>query len=255
MEQMDQPRDSRTGPEAQTATRQLRVSRPPVAIGQNGLEFRTEIRLDLAIELSRLPVQRFLKRIIDLSLALLGLIALSPLLLLVAILIKLDSEGPVLFMQRRVGKAGRFFTMYKFRSMYINAAELRQKMNLERRPGDPRDTKVRNDPRVTRIGLFMRRTSIDELPQLFNVIFGDMSLVGPRPALASEAIEWDPQYFYRLAVEQGCTCIWQVSGRSDTTFQDQMRMDAQYVRDWNLWMDFKLMVRTVFAILTGRGAY
>lgn len=259
MEQFDKTMDSRGSSEAPIQIRAPRSSagpsRAPVRIGLSGLEFQRDVRLELSIYLARHPVQRFVKRIFDMTLATLGVLLLSPLLIFIACAIKWDSPGPVFFLQRRVGKGGRFFTMIKFRSMYTNAAEIRRAMKLERRPGDPRDTKVRNDPRITRVGRFIRRTSLDELPQLFNVIFGDMSLVGPRPALASEAVEWNTAYFKRLAVEQGCTCIWQVSGRSDTSFQDQMRMDAHYVRHWSLWMDCVLIVRTIIVMLTGRGAY
>ncbi len=230
-------------------------SRPPAAINDNGLIFSTEAKMQISLFSARNPVQRVFKRWFDILGAATALLLLSPVFLVLAIWIKIDSPGPILFRQKRVGKGGRFFTMYKFRSMYMNAADIRRTMNLPRVPGDPRDTKIRNDPRITDIGRFIRRTSLDELPQLLNVLFGHMSLVGPRPALPSEAVEWKPKYFRRLAVEQGCTCIWQVSGRSDTSFQDQMRMDINYVKQWSLFGDLKLIVLTIWVMLSGKGAY
>lgn len=238
--------------------RQLKIPprrREPAVFGEGGLRFSSEVKMQIALFNARNPVQRLFKRWFDIAASLVAILLLSPLYLALAAWIKWDSPGPVFFKQVRVAKGGRFFTMFKFRSMYVNAADIRKTMNLPRVPGDPRDTKVRNDPRVTRVGRFIRKTSLDELPQLFNVLFGDMSLVGPRPALPTEALEWKIKHFRRLAVEQGCTCIWQVSGRSDTSFQEQMRMDISYVKSWSLFGDLRLILMTIWVMLTGRGAY
>lgn len=232
-----------------------RRATPAAVLGSEGLRFSSEVKMQIALFNARNPVQRLFKRWLDLFLALVAVICLSPLYLGLALWIKFDSPGPIFFKQVRVGRGGRTFTMFKFRSMYVNAADIRKTMNLPRIPGDPRDTKIKNDPRVTRVGRLIRRTSLDELPQLFNVIRGDMSLVGPRPALPSEALEWKIKHFRRLAVEQGCTCIWQVSGRSDTSFQDQMRMDISYVKTWSLLGDLKLIFLTIWVMVTGKGAY
>jgi exopolysaccharide biosynthesis polyprenyl glycosylphosphotransferase len=200
------------------------------------------------------PVQRFLKRFMDIVLAGAALIFLAPLVAVIISAIKLDSKGPIYFSQTRVGRGGRLFRLHKFRTMVTNAEDLKKTL-LEQNESDGPAFKIRNDPRVTRVGRFLRKTSLDELPQLWNVLIGDMSLVGPRPALPSEVIHWEKWQCRRLVVEQGCTCIWQVSGRSNLSFKEWMRMDMDYVYNWSLWLDIKLILLTIWVMLTGRGAY
>lgn len=199
-------------------------------------------------------VQRFLKRILDIGGAVTALIILSPVFLTLAVMVRLDSNGPVFFSQTRVGKNGRLFRFHKFRSMVPNAEALKSSLMTKNEVDGPA-FKMKDDPRVTRFGRFIRKTSLDELPQLWNVLRGDMSLVGPRPALPSEVKEWESWQYQRLSVDQGCTCIWQVSGRSDTNFQQWMRMDLDYVQNWSIGLDIALIFRTVLVMLTGRGAY
>lgn len=187
--------------------------------------------------------------------ALLGVIALSPLLLAVYVLIKWESAGPVVFKQVRVGKHGRTFTLYKFRSMYMaNDARYVDPATL----ASDRDgvcKKYFQDPRITRVGKFIRKYSIDELPQLWNVVRGDMVLVGPRPALPSEVAEYDFKAKRRLQVRPGLTGLWQVSGRADTTFEQQIALDSKYVAEKSLWMDLKILLLTLPAVVSAKGAY
>jgi len=198
-----------------------------------------------------------IKRVLDFTLSLLLLMALAPVLLLTAILIKLTSEGPVFFVQKRIGLNKRTFAIYKFRTMVVDAEKrLREIEHLNEVAGPV--FKIKNDPRLTPIGKFLRKTSIDELPQLFNVLSGDMSLVGPRPLqmrdyeLFTEAGEdWQR---CRFSVRPGITCLWQVNGRSSLPFHQWMELDLQYVRNWSLWLDLQILVKTVPAVLRGSGA-
>lgn len=199
------------------------------------------------------PTQAVLKRMIDVIGVSVGLIILSPLFLIVAIIIKLTSEGPVIFTQNRVGLNGRIFKMYKFRSMVANAEELKVNLAHLNEMNGP-VFKIKNDPRITPIGRILRKTSIDELPQLWNVLKGDMSLVGPRPPLPSEVDLYNPKHRKRLAVKPGITCIWQISGRNEIDFEQWMEMDAEYVDRWTLWLDFKILMKTVPVVLLRKGA-
>lgn len=195
------------------------------------------------------------KRIVDLIGSLTLLIVLSPLLAAIAALIKLDSPGPVLFSQARVGKLGTPFRMYKFRSMYLDAeARKSELVGHNEMPGGVL-FKIRRDPRVTRFGRFLRRHSLDELPQLLNVLIGQMSLVGPRPALPTEVAQYSVIERRRLEITPGMTCIWQVSGRSEISFDKQVELDITYIETRSIWLDLKLMLRTVAIVLIGRGAY
>jgi exopolysaccharide biosynthesis polyprenyl glycosylphosphotransferase len=223
-------------------------------LGRENLRFSTEMRRMLSREAVRRPVQRFLKRFMDIVLAGSALIMLAPLVALIILAIKRDNPGPIYFSQTRVGRGGRLFRLHKFRTMVTNAEDLKQTL-LAQNESDGPVFKIRNDPRVTRVGRLLRKTSLDELPQLWNVLIGDMSLVGPRPALPSEVIHWEKWQCRRLVVEQGCTCIWQVSGRSNLSFKEWMRMDMEYVYNWSLWLDLKLILLTIWVMLTGRGAY
>lgn len=194
------------------------------------------------------------KRAMDFTIALVGLIVLSPLMLLIALAIKLDSPGPVLFRQVRVGKEGRHFVLYKFRSMSEGAEEEKQKLaGLDEAEGPI--FKIRNDPRCTRVGRFLRRTSLDELPQLYNVLRGEMSLVGPRPPLPSEVEQYEEWHKKRLEISPGMTGLWQVSGRSDLTFDEMALLDIYYQEQWSPALDIEIFLRTIPTIIFGTGAY
>lgn len=195
----------------------------------------------------------YLKRIIDLVCSLIGIIALSPVFLIVGIIIKLDSKGSAIFSQKRVGKGGKEFKMYKFRSMVVNAEELKEKLLHQNEMSGPM-FKMKDDPRITKIGRFIRKTSIDELPQLINVIKGDMSLVGPRPSLPKEVAKFEPWMMRRLDVKPGLTCYWQVSGRNNIDFDDWMRLDIKYVQDRSIKLDIKLIFKTVFVLFGDKNA-
>ena len=198
---------------------------------------------------------QWLKRLCDIVGALVLLVGLSPLLLFTAFCIKLTSRGPVLFWQIRVGRWGREFWLPKFRSMQMHA-EAFQKVLLAQSDHQVGVTfKMKRDPRVTVLGRIIRKTSIDELPQLLNVLRGQMSLVGPRPPLPREVAAYTVAERRRLDVKPGLTCLWQVRGRSNLPFPEQVRLDIQYVESHNLWLDLKILVQTIPAVLLGRGAY
>jgi exopolysaccharide biosynthesis polyprenyl glycosylphosphotransferase len=194
------------------------------------------------------------KRLIDIVGALAGLVLLSPLLVATAIAIRLDSRGPILFAQTRIGRGGALFRMYKFRSM-IDGADAKKAELTARNEFDGVAFKMRDDPRVTRVGRFIRKYSIDELPQLLNVLTGDMSIVGPRPVVTAEALCYKAWQLRRFSVAPGLTCLWQVSGRSDTSFDDWMRLDLSYIDGWSFWLDLKLIMKTVRVVISGEGAY
>lgn len=185
------------------------------------------------------------KRLIDIVGSLCGIILLSPLFLIVAVLIKLeDPKGKVFFAQERNGKYPKTFKMYKFRSMVHNAEELLKDL-MDRNEQTGPVFKINDDPRITKVGKFIRKTSIDELPQLFNVLKGDMSLVGPRPPIPHEVDQYNSYQMQRLAVKPGLTCIWQVSGRNNIGFDEWVEMDIEYIKTRNLWLDIKLIFKTV----------
>lgn len=225
------------------------------------------------------------KRALDIVVSILALVLLSPIFLLLALLIKLTSRGPVLFVQTRVGYRGRLFRFYKFRSMVVNAthgnatassagqigcgeecpsdgserisariAQIRQ--CLDRNPADQSRFKIEpNDPNVTPLGRFIRRTSLDELPQFYNVLKGEMSLVGPRPPIPSEARGYLPDARKRLDVKPGLTCLWQIQGRSLLPFEKRIALDKEYIRTQSFWRDIVIILRTIPAVIIGRGAY
>ena len=180
------------------------------------------------------------------------MILLSPLMLLIALLIKLTSKGPVLFTQRRSGLNGRQFSLYKFRTMVNNAEELKSQLAQDNEMDGP-VFKMKKDPRVTRLGSFLRKSSLDELPQLFNILKGEMSLVGPRPPLPEEVERYQLWQRRRLSMKPGLTCIWQVSGRNDISFDNWMKMDLDYIDNWSLLFDLKLISITVKEMLLGKG--
>ena len=194
-----------------------------------------------------------IKRIIDIVASFIGLILLSPLILIVSILIKLESKGEVIFKQKRVGLNGKEFYMYKFRSMVINAEELKEQLESQNEMSGPM-FKIKDDPRITKVGKFIRKTSIDELPQLINVIKGDMSLVGPRPSLPKEVEKFEQWMMERLEVKPGLTCIWQISGRNNIDFEDWMKLDIKYVRERSFKLDMKLILKTVLVLLGDKNA-
>lgn len=194
-----------------------------------------------------------LKRAIDVAGAAAGLIVLSPLLLLVAALVKATSAGPVFFGQLRVGRNGRMFRMLKFRSMVMDAEKVQREL-LDANEQEGPVFKIRCDPRITRVGAFIRRYSIDELPQLWNVLVGDMSIVGPRPPILREVQQYKPWQRRRLSVRPGLTCFWQVSGRNAIGFDEWMKLDLRYVDQWSVGTDLRLILRTIPVVLTGSGA-
>jgi exopolysaccharide biosynthesis polyprenyl glycosylphosphotransferase len=194
------------------------------------------------------------KRTFDIAVAGVVLLLSSLVLLPAALAIKLTSRGPVVFSQVRVGRDGRKFPIYKLRTMVVDAEQLLPSL-MDRNEADGPLFKISNDPRVTRVGRILRKTSIDELPQLWNVLRGDMSIVGPRPALPSEAEQWTPELHERLHVLPGITGMWQVSGRSDADFEQYQRLDLYYVDNWSLWRDLSIVGRTFGVVLFGKGAH
>ncbi|MFL5343939.1 MAG: exopolysaccharide biosynthesis polyisoprenyl-phosphate hexose-1-phosphate transferase EpsZ [Hyalangium sp.] len=199
------------------------------------------------------PHQMAIKRLFDIIASGAALAVLSPLLVVVAILIKLTSRGPIFFKQKRVGLHGKTFNMLKFRSMVVNAEELRLKLEAMNEQTGP-VFKIKNDPRITSIGRFIRKYSIDELPQLLNVLRGEMSVVGPRPPLPKEVEKYAAWQRRRLSVRPGLTCIWQVSGRNQISFEEWMYLDMQYIDNWTLLTDLGLILKTVPVVITGSGA-
>lgn len=189
----------------------------------------------------------FIKRLIDIIAALIGIIFLTPVWIIITLIIKYESKGPVIFSQKRVGKNMKEFKMYKFRSMVVNAEELKEKLKEQNEMSGPM-FKIKEDPRVTKIGKFIRKTSIDELPQLFNVLKGEMSLVGPRPSLPKEVKEFEPWMLKRFEVKPGLTCYWQVAGRNNIDFEEWMKLDNKYVDDRSTILDLKLIFKTFFVL-------
>ncbi len=197
---------------------------------------------------------RFTKRLVDIFGAIIGLVVLSPIFLIIGIIIKFSDRGPIFYIQNRVRQENKIFGVYKFRTMLVGAHKLRDEI-MQQTGKDLRLAKDPNDPRITKPGKFLRRWSIDELPQLINVIKGEMSLVGPRPPLAEEVEQYESAEKRRLLVKPGLTGLWQVSGRSELDWEDAVRLDLYYVENWSLTLDFLIMLRTVAAVFRGEGAY
>lgn len=223
----------------------------------------TEPRAELGIDDEFAPLRRRLeaqrglelfKRVVDILAAGLGLLLFVPLLPFLAALVKLESRGPLFFAQERVGRYGRRFTCYKIRSMVPDAEALKQELD-HLNEADGAAFKIREDPRVTRVGKFVRRSSLDEFPQLFNVLRGDMSIVGPRPQIPAEVAEYEPAHRARLLVKPGLTCLWQISGRNDVDFEEWMRLDREYVEQRTLALDISILLRTLPAVVRRTGAY
>ncbi|HZM16009.1 MAG TPA: exopolysaccharide biosynthesis polyprenyl glycosylphosphotransferase [Candidatus Krumholzibacteria bacterium] len=197
---------------------------------------------------------RILKRLIDVAFSLCGLALLLPLLPVVVLLIRLDSPGPVIFAQRRVGQRGRQFTCYKFRSMVAGAEAMKSTLAELNEASGPA-FKIRDDPRITRVGAFLRRSSLDEVPQLLNVLRGQMSIVGPRPQIPTEVELYEPWHRRRLEVKPGITCLWQIAGRSHIGFDEWMRLDLEYLRRRSLQLDLWIVLHTLPAVIARKGAY
>lgn len=194
------------------------------------------------------------KRTIDIIVSLIAMLVFLPLTALVAIAIKLDSKGPVFFAQPRVGQGGRLFTLFKFRSMYRDADQMKQSLGHMNEAEGP-IFKIKRDPRITKVGAFLRKTSLDELPQFINVLKGEMSLVGPRPPLPIEVEKYTDYQRGRLAARPGLTCLWQVQGRSSVSFERWVELDLEYIRNQSIWLDIKILLKTIPAVLKGTGAW
>ncbi len=198
---------------------------------------------------------KLFKRALDLFIAGSLLILLSPLILLLSVLIKFPDRGPILYSSNRVGKWGKEFQFYKFRTMCQNADKLKENLLIYNEYKDRKTFKMKKDPRITYLGAILRKTSLDELPQLWNVIKGEMSLVGPRPHLPIEVAKYTIEERRRLAITPGITCIWQVSGRSEIPFEEQMQLDLKYIESQSFWFDMKILLQTIPAVIFGKGAY
>jgi lipopolysaccharide/colanic/teichoic acid biosynthesis glycosyltransferase len=195
-----------------------------------------------------------LKRGVDIFFAATALLLLSPLLFLICLLIKIEDGGPVFFSQTRVGRFGREFKMFKFRSMCLDAEQRLSQLLARNQHKEGITFKIKNDPRITRVGRWLRKFSLDELPQFFNVLIGDMSLVGPRPPVPREVAKYSLADRRRLAIKPGITCIWQISGRSEIDFSGQVQLDVRYIETQGFWCDLKIVAGTVPAVLSGKGA-
>ena len=195
----------------------------------------------------------FFKRIFDIICSLMAVIILLPIFFIVFLAIKIESKGPVIFSQERVGINNKSFKMYKFRSMVVNAEDLKEVLKKQNERKGPM-FKIKDDPRVTRVGKFIRKTSIDELPQLLNILKGEMSIVGPRPSLPNEVREFEPWMMDRLKVKPGLTCYWQVSGRDQIGFEKWMELDVKYVKDRSFLLDLKLIFKTFFVLFGDKNA-
>ncbi|MBR2837525.1 MAG: sugar transferase [Kiritimatiellae bacterium] len=195
------------------------------------------------------------KRIMDIGVSAMAMLVLSPLFAVIALAVKTTSRGPVIFSQTRVGRYGRHFKFYKFRSMVQDAESRKDSLQGQNESADGVIFKMKADPRITKVGRFLRRTSLDELPQLWNVFIGDMSLVGPRPPVPSEVEKYTLEDRKRLDVIPGITCLWQIRGRSEIPFNEQVRLDKEYILTPGVWKDFVILLKTIPAIIGGRGAY
>lgn len=233
------------------------IGMPAANVSVQGLMEENMLLVNVKNNLAR-PYYRAMKRLFDMVLTLCGMVVFLPIGLIIAAIIYITDPGPVLFAHRRVGQHGKLFPCYKFRSMVVNAEEALKeylKDNPEAQEEWNRDFKLKDDPRITKIGHFLRKTSLDELPQLLNVLKGEMSLVGPRPIVTAEIEKYGEyiQDFY--LVPPGITGVWQVSGRSDTTYDERVQMDSWYVHNWSVWIDIVYLVKTVTAVLMRKGAY
>ena len=241
---------------AHAADLQAEIRRVSAALkAQTSFASELRSRFKIRRRVLSVAVDRFFKRGLDVAGSLAAIILLLPLFTAIAIWIKLDSPGPLIYRQVRIGQYGRPFFFYKFRSMYTDSEARRAALERENESADGVIFKMKNDPRITRCGRFIRKYSIDEAPQFFNVLLGDMSLVGPRPPLPSEVAQYSLDARKRLDVLPGITCIWQVSGRSDIPFREQVRLDKEYILAQGVWSDIVILLKTIPAIIGGKGAY
>ena len=204
--------------------------------------------------LKEVNIYKYIKRIIDFSLSLIGLIVLSPVFLVIAILIKKESDGPVLFKHKRIGKNGKEIGIYKFRSMVPNAEELIKKFTPEQMKEFKENYKLANDPRITKVGNFLRKSSLDELPQLLNILKGDLSIIGPRPIIEEELERYGEKKSTFLSVTPGLTGYWAANGRSCTSYEDRMKMELYYVENISFKLDMKVFFKTVISVIKRQGA-
>ena len=194
------------------------------------------------------------KRFLDIFLSLIGLIILSPIFLIIAIIIKLDSKGPVFFVHSRIGEKGKPIGIYKFRTMVTNAEELIKKFTPEQKEEFEKNFKLENDPRVTKIGNFLRKTSLDELPQILNILKGELSIIGPRPIVQAELEKYGDDKEKFLSVKPGLTGYWAANGRSDISYEERIQMELYYVDNMSFWLDIKIFFKTIFAVIKKEGA-
>lgn len=213
-------------------------------------------RRKMAIWHFTMLMARIFKRGLDVAGSLVALVLFSPVFLVTSLLIKLEDRGPVFFRQNRVGAGGRLFGMWKFRSMVVHADRIKDQLLEENRHGQAAVTfKMKNDPRITKVGKWIRKLSIDEFPQFYNVLRGEMSLVGPRPPVIREVAAYKASHLRRLRVKPGITCLWQIGGRADIDFEGQVRLDLEYIRSSSAFFDIIILLKTLPAVLFGKGAY
>jgi exopolysaccharide biosynthesis polyprenyl glycosylphosphotransferase len=253
------PCDAAIVPEICTKARAQRIDLRVVPDMYGGLAWNRQVEYvgpfpTIPLHFGEVPeLALVLKRILDVIISLAVMIAAFPLLALIAILIKLDSPGPVLYISERIGKKGKVFGCIKFRTMVRDAEKLRSNL-LSMNERDGVLFKVKHDPRITRLGRFLRKYSLDEIPQFVNVILGDMSIVGPRPPIASEVREYELKHLRRLDVLPGITGLWQVQARQDPSFESYIMLDLAYIENWTVWLDLKIIVRTVGVLFAGTGS-
>lgn len=214
---------------------------------------KIDVRFDNLDESERKPIYDFFKRAFDIVASFAALLLLCWLFGIIAIAIKIEDGGPIIYSQTRVGKDGKFFRMYKFRSMYVGAEKMKSAL-LSQNEMDGPVFKMKNDPRITKVGDFIRRKSLDELPQLVNILKGDMSVVGPRPPLGYEVMEYDEYAMRRLTVKPGLTCYWQCSGRNQIGFDEWMKLDNKYIDERGFWRDIAIIFKTIPSVLERKGA-
>lgn len=218
------------------------------------LNTQTEKIVDKKIKTNKHLTYKGIKRMFDFLSSLVAIIVFSPLFLIIFIAIKCDSRGPVIFGHKRLGKHGEIIKVYKFRSMVQNAEEIMRNFTEEQKREFAENFKLENDPRITKVGNFLRKTSLDELPQLFNILIGNMSVVGPRPIVEKELEKYGMYSEKLLSVKPGLTGLWQASGRSDTTYEERVTLDMEYINKRSLWLDLKIIFMTVGAVIKGKGA-
>ena len=211
-------------------------------------------QIDECVEKSKVKVYDFVKRIIDIIIGVIGLIICLPIFVIIGIIIKIDSKGPILFKHKRIGKHGKKIEIYKFRTMIDNAEEAMKNFTEEQKKEFAENFKLENDPRVTRVGKILRKTSLDELPQIINILKGEMSIIGPRPIVKSELEKYGNNQGKFLSVAPGLTGYWAANGRSDVSYEERMALELYYVENRSLILDLKIFFKTILSVLKGRGA-